>query len=226
MGLKAAPQRILLKVDTDFKNNYSLTKDVTIRLERNVENLNHRETMPVQGICIEDRPDVPYGAMVLVNHNSFHASNQVFNYSGLSGEEIASGIGIFSVPQSECYLWKTKEMGDWQPIRGFEIAERIFMPYKGKLKGIPPSKIKDTLYVKTGYYKGKVVKTLKACDYEMVFRGDDGKEQRLIRFRTFYPEQNEREEVLFVDEYLTGLVNKKKVLIGLSDVSCKFLNQF
>lgn len=223
MPLKAAPGRILLKVDTDFKNNYSLTKDITIRLERNVENLNHRETMPVQGICIEDRPDVPKGAMVLFHHNSAHASNQVFNYSGLSGEEIASGVGIFAIPESECYLWKTKEMADWMPINGFAIGERVYEPYTGVLKGIPHKKIKDSLYVKSGNYKGNVVRTLKSCDYEMVFRGEDGKENRIIRFRTFYPQMNEREEVLFVDEKLTKLVNKGKIMIGLSETDCRVL---
>lgn len=223
MGLKAAPQRILLKVDTDFKNNYSLTKDVTIRLERNVENLNHRETMPVQGICMEDRPDVPREAMVIVNHNSFHPSNQIFNHSELSGEEIASGIGLFAVPESECYLWKTKDMEDWQPMKGFAIAERVFEPYKGILHGMPHTKIKDTLYVKTGYYKGKIVRTLKATDYEMVFRGDDGKEQRLIRFRTFYPEPNEREEVLFIDEALTTRLKNGEIFVGLTETDCTAL---
>lgn len=223
MGLKAAPQRILLKVDTDFKNNYSLTKDVTIRLERNVENLNHRETMPVQGICIEDRPDVPREAMVLFHHNSTHASNQIFNYSGLSGEEIASGVGIFAIPESECYLWKTKDMEEWQPMKGFAIADRIFEPYNGMLLGMPPTKIKDTLYVKTGLYKGKVVRTLKSCDYEMVFRGEDGKEKRLVRFRTYYPEPNEREEVLFVDESLTNRLKSGELLVGLSETDCKTL---
>ena len=92
MPLKAAQGRILLKVDPDFKNNYSLTKDVTIRLERNVENLNHRETMPVQGICMEDRPNVSREAMVIVNHNSFHPSNQVFDYDGLTNIEQEKGL--------------------------------------------------------------------------------------------------------------------------------------
>jgi hypothetical protein len=66
-----------------------------------------------------------------------------------------------------------------------------------------------------------VVHTLKACDYEIIFQGKDGREERLIRFRHFPGEDNDREEVIAVSEYLTDQVNCGKLLIGLSPTTAK-----
>lgn len=223
MTLLPAKGRILVKCDKDYKNNHTFADGTTIRLERNVNNLNHRETMPIQAECLSSYVDVPREAIILCHHNSFHPVNQIFNHSALSGEEIASGVGVYAIPESECYLWKTKDMKEWEAIKGYAIGERVFEPYNGALQGIPPKLIKDTLYVKSGYYKGKVVRTLKAADYEMVFRNDDGREERIIRFRTFYPEPHEREEVLFIDESATKKVLNGEWLIGLTETNCKKL---
>jgi len=62
---------------------------------------------------------------------------------------------------------------------------------------------------------------LKACDYEIIFQGVNGREERLIRFRHFPNQEHEREEVIAVDGYLTDLVNKGKLLIGLSPTNAK-----
>ena len=224
--MKAAKGRLLIKCDRDFKNNHTFEGGLTIRLERNVNNLNHRETMPVQGELLADYFDVPRGATIIFHHNSIHPSNEIFNHSELSGEEIASNIGLYSIPESECYLWKTKDMEEWQPIKGYAIGLRVFEPYKGILQGIPHTKIPNTLYVKSGIYKGKIVRTVKAADYEIVFRNDNGQEQRLIRFRTYCPDFNEREEVLFVEEKLTKDLINGEILVGLTDVDCKKLTEY
>lgn len=221
--LKPAKGRILVKCDRDFKNNHTFADGTVIKLERNVENLNHRETMPVQAICLHSEIGIPEGAIVICHHNTFHPSNEIYNHSSLSGEEIASNIGIYAVPENECYLWKTKDMNDWEAVKGFAIGERVFEPYTGIIAGVPPTKIKDTLFVKTGYFKNKVVKTLKAADYEMVFRNEQGIEQRLIRFRTFYPHQNEREEVVSILDNLTQKAFNGEILIGLNELNCKKL---
>lgn len=222
--MKAAKGRLLIKCDRDFKNNHTFEGGLTIRLERNVNNLNHRETMPVQGELLADYFDVPKGSTIIFHHNSIHPSNEIYNHSELSGEEIASNIGLYSIPESECYLWKTKDMEEWQPIKGYAIGLRVFEPYKGILQGIPHTKIPNTLYVKSGIYKGKIVRTVKAADYEIVFRNDNGQEQRLIRFRTYYPDFNEREEVLFVEEKLTKDLINGELFVGLTDVDCQKLN--
>ena len=222
--MKAAKGRLLIKCDRDFKNNHTFESGLTIKLERNVNNLNHRETMPVQGELLADYFDVPKGSTIIFHHNSIHPSNEIFNHSELSGEEIASNIGLYSIPESECYLWKTKDMEEWQPIKGYAIGLRVFEPYKGILQGIPHTKIPNTLYVKSGIYKNKIVRTVKAADYEIVFRNDNGQEQRIIRFRTYYPDFNEREEVLFVEEKLTKDLINGELFVGLTDTDCQKLN--
>ena len=58
--------------------------------------------------------------------------------------------------------------------------------------------------------------TLKACDYEIIFQGRDGAEERLIRFRHFPGQDNDREEVIAVSQYLTSLVDQGKLIIGLT----------
>lgn len=220
--LKVPKGRVLLRVDTDFKNNYNIIgengKEVTLRLERNVENLNMREVAPVEGICLYS-DYIPENAIVAVNHNSFHPTNEVFDHSQLSGEEIASGIKIYSVPEVECYLWRKPNNSEWQPLKGFAIGLRVFEPYMGALEGIEPTLIKDTLYVKTGIFKGKVVRTVKAADYEMVIRGTSGREERIIRFRNF-EQYNDREEVLYVEPELTAKVKNGLLLVGLTNKNC------
>ena len=113
----------------DFKNNHTFQGGLTIRLERNVNNLNHRETMPVQGELLAPYMDAPVGSTIIFHHNSIHPSNEIYNHSELSGEEIASNIGIYAIPESECYLWKTKDMTEYQPIKGYAIGLRCFEPY-------------------------------------------------------------------------------------------------
>jgi len=55
----------------------------------------------------------------------------------------------------------------------------------------------------------------------MVFRNQEGREQRIIRFRTYYPTYNEREEVLFVEEKLTTDLTNGKLLVGLTETDCE-----
>jgi negative regulator of sigma E activity len=90
------------------------------------------------------------------------------------------------------------------------------MPYEGKLSGIEPSLVSDVLYVTTGEFSGKIVHTLKACDYEIIFQDTNGQEGRLIRFRHFPDEENEREEVIAIDDYLTDKLNRGELLVGLT----------
>jgi len=222
--IKPAKGRLLIKCDRDFKNNHTFQSGLTIRLERNVNNLNHRETMPVQGELLAPYMDAPIGSTIIFHPNSIHPSNEIYNHSELSGEEIASNIGIYAIPESECYLWKSKDMTDYQPIKGYAIGLRVFEPYNGILQGIPHKKIPNTLFVKSGIYKNKIVRTVKASDYEMVFRNQEGREERIIRFRTYYPTYNEREEVLFIEEKLTTDLFNKKLLVGLTETDCEEIN--
>lgn len=46
--LKNIKDKVIVSIDTELKNSYKLTENVTIQLERNVENLNKRETQAVK----------------------------------------------------------------------------------------------------------------------------------------------------------------------------------
>lgn len=222
-NLKVPKGRVLLMVDTDFKNNYDMLgedgKKLTIRLERDVENLNRREVSPVEGICLHS-DYIPKDSIVIFHHNSAHPTNEIFDHNELTSEESLKGFKIYSIPENECYLWRNPNETKWNPIKGFATALRVFEPYKGILEGIEPKLLKDYLFVLDGHYKFVVVRTLKACDYEMVIRGTSGKEDRIIRFRTSYPDKNEKEEILYADMDLTKKVKKGELLVGLTSKDC------
>lgn len=219
-NLKVPKGKVLLKIDTDFKNNYDIKgedgKKITIRLERDVENLNRREVAPVEGVCMYS-DYIPHGSIVAINHNSAHPTNEIFDHSELNGED--SNIKLYSIPESECYLWRNPKDFEWKPLKGFAIGLRVFEPYTGILQGIESRLIKDTLYVKEGHCKGKVVKTVKAADYELVIRGTFGREERIIRFRTF-ERYSDREEVMYIEPELTKMVKKGALLVGLTSNNC------
>lgn len=221
--LKHTYGRIIVRVDIEFKNNHTFADGKTIRIERDYNNFNSRETKPVQGIVI-DSEYIPSGAILLFNHNSAHDVNEVLNHSELSGTDIASGIKVYSIPETECFLWKLKGEDIWNPTKGFAIAERVFKPYSGIIEGIPPTKLKNILYIKSGELCGNVVHTLKAADYEIVFRNESGVEERIIRCRHFEDEYNEREEITAIAHDLTEKLQDGELLIGLSESTAKPLN--
>lgn len=218
--------RIICRVDLQFKNNHTFSNGVTIKLERRYECFDRKYTEPVSGEVISGQ-GVPKGALVLFHHNGCREENEILNHGQLSGKEIASDIKFFSVPEEDCYAWRMPE-GEWQPMPTFDFALRIFQPYTGIIDGIEPTLLKDILYMKTGEYAGQIVRTLKACDYEIVFREPNtGQESRLIRCRPNGDERTNREpEVIALDHGLTKKLNKGQILIGLSKSDAKPLNEY
>jgi len=99
----------------------------------------------------------------------------------------------------------------------------VFEPYKGPIVGIEPKQIKNVLYITSGELKGKVVHTLKACDYEVIFMGNNGYEERIIRCRHFENEINEREEIIAIDPILTKKTLKSELLVGISPKDAKYI---
>jgi hypothetical protein len=77
------------------------------------------------------------------------------------------------------------------------------------------------LYITSGNLTGKVVHTLKACDYEIIYMGTKGFEERIIRCRHFEDEINEREEIIAIDRELTKRVSRGDLLIGISSFDAK-----
>lgn len=221
MKLKAPKGRVICRVDMEKKNQHSFTDGTTIYIGRKYNNLNRRETEPVNCEVI-DGEGIPEGAEILVHHNALHDTYKIFDYEKLSGESAASDIKYFSIEENRCYLWREKG-GQWQPLKGFATALRIFKPYKGVLEGIPPTLIKNVLLITSGELSGKVCHTLIATDYEIIFQGDDNREARVIRCRHYEGEElQEREELTGVDEEMTRLVHSGELLVGLSisDAAC------
>ena len=215
--MKAVEGKVIISVDHESKNSYTFEGGLKIRLERNWNNLNKRETHPVNAIVI-DGDGLKEGSEILIHPNMTHDSYKINNYANLSGEIEGSDIKYYSVPVEQCYAWFDEE---WKPLKGFDFALRVFRPYEGLLDGIEPKVMPDILYVTTGEFKGKIVHTLKSCDYEIIFQGRQGREESIIRFRHFPGEDHEREEVIAVREDLTELLNKGKLLVGLTPTSAK-----
>jgi hypothetical protein len=225
MHLQAPKGRVILKVDREQKNFYTLDGGPTIRLERAYNNLDRKYTQQVLGTCLASE-EIPAGALVLFHFNSIHPVNTVYNYGHLSGEEIASGIVVVSLSESECFLWKLPgDPGPWHPCKGFATALRVFKPYRGFIQGIEPTKLPNTLYVTSGSLKGQVVKTLTACDLSIIFRNERGVDEEIIRFRHFdSDEEHEREEVQCIMHELGEMVEKGELWVGLHPRDARPLN--
>lgn len=212
-AIKAVEGKIIISVDLESKNSHTFEDGTKIRLERQYNNLNRRETHPVNATVI-DGEGVIAGSQILIHPNCTHDTNRIFNYTSLSGEVESSNVKIFSVDIDKCYAWLDGNI--WRPLKNFDFGLRVYIPYLGPIDGIEPTQIMDVLYVTTGEFEGQVVRTLKSCDYEIIFQGTNGREERLIRFRHFPDQDHEREEVIIVDGYLTEKVYNKELLIGLS----------
>lgn len=181
--LKHVENRIVVSVDMEGKNSHQFADGTTIRLERKYDNFDLKYVNPTNATVVSAE-NIPEGAEILLHHNSTHDTNRVFNYTSLSGSVIASNIRHFAIPETEAFAWYDKKSKSWQPLPGFDFALRVFRPYKGILDGIEPTLIKDCLYVTTGEYKGLVCRTLRACDYTIIFQDINGREGNIIRFRS------------------------------------------
>lgn len=221
MNVAAIEGRIIVSADLEYKNQHTFSNGQTIRIERQYNNLNKRETEPVN-VTVIDGIGIPAGAEILVHHNALHPINQLFNLSQVSGEYIADSVKHFSIPESMCFLWRNP--GErWQPMKGFATAMRVFEPVQTRFYGIAPKLLKETLYITSGHLTGQVVNTVRAADYEIVFRNEKGVEDRTIRLRHFENEKSDREEVIAINHALTEMVHDGKLLVGYSVTNCSKL---
>lgn len=213
--LKAVDGKVIIKMNVENKNYHTFEDGKKIRLERQFNNLNRRETEPVNAWVI-DGEGIPKGSEILIHHNSVHDSNRVFGY-----KEKSKNVQYFSIPIEECFFWRN-DKGKWNAVKPFETALRVFKPYSGPLANIEPTLMKDMLYVTSGRLKGNIVKTLKACDYEIIFQNNEGREERMIRFRPDGDEKTKREpEAIAIMDELNVDLYKGELLVGLSTTDCK-----
>lgn len=216
--LQAVGGKVIISVDLESKNSHTFSDGTKIRLERQYNNLNRRETHPVNATVISGE-GMKSGSQILIHPNMTHETYRIYDYAPLSGIIEGSDIKYYSIPEEQCYAWLDGDT--WKPLKNFDFALRVYVPYTGLIDGIEPTLLKDILYVTTGELKGNIIHTLKSCDYEVIFQGTNGQEDRLIRFRHFPNEENVREEVIAIDGNLTKKLKNKQLLIGLSPLNAK-----
>jgi hypothetical protein len=110
-------------------------------------------------------------------------------------------------------MWRTEKGSTWNALNNFITGLRIFEPYTGILEGVKPTLIKNKIYVTSGELTGNVVGTVISSDYEIIYQDDDGREGKIIRLR-YYPEGNDRNEVISVEHDMTQKVINGDLLIG------------
>ena len=70
---------------------------------------------------------------------------------------------------------------------------------------------------------GNVVGTLISSDYEIIYQDDDGTEGKIVRLR-YYPEGNDRNEVISIEHEMTDKVKNGDLLVGFNTSDAKKLN--
>jgi len=222
MTLKASEGRIVLSVDMEKKNSWRFESGVTLKLGRGYNNFNLRQINPVNGNVIAAE-NIPIGTEILFQYNAIQETFRVYNYKPLSGTEIAADIHYYSIPSEMAYAYLDGD--EWKPIKPYAFGLRVFRPYSGILQGIEPTQLKDTLYVYTGELSGKIVKTLKACDYCIVFQDTNGREGNIIVFKHYENEDSDNEEVLCVMDELTEQFHECILLVGLTKTDAKSIHE-
>lgn len=222
MKLIAPENRVIVEVDLESKNSHTFADGTKIRLERQYDNFNMRYVKPVNAKVINAK-NIPEGSDVLIHHNATHDTHKIFNYQPPT-KEASSNVQYFSIPEQECFFWKDPGTNKWNPLSNFVTALRIYKPYLGALHGIEPVLLKNKLYITSGELTGNVCDVVKAADYEVIFQGDDGVEEHLIRIRHFEDEYNDREEIITIDHITTNEVKAGNLLIGISASDAKKIN--
>lgn len=221
--LKASEGRIVVQVNVESKNFHTFSDGTKIRLERKYNNFNLRYVNPCNGTILAAE-HVPVGSQILFQYNAIQETFRVYNYKPLSGKEIASDIHYYSIPSEMAYAYLDGD--EWKPIKPYAFGLRVFRPYSGILQGIEPTQLKDTLYVYTGELSGKIVKTVKAADYCIVYQDTNGREGNIIVFKHYEDEDSDTEEVMCILDELTEQLHDGKLTVGLSKTDAKTIQEY
>ena len=221
MKLKAPSNRVIIKVDLESKNSHTFKDGTKLKLERVYDNFNMRYVKPVNAEVV-DAVGIPVGSEILIHHNATHDTYKIFNYQKPTAEA-SSDMQYFSIPIEECFMWRSEKGSTWNPLNNFITGLRLFEPYTGFLQGVEPTIVKNKIYVTSGDLAGNVVGTVVSSDYEIIYQNDDGTEGKIIRLR-YYPEGNERNEVISIEHELTEKVVNGDLLVGYNISDAKKLN--
>lgn len=216
--LKAPQGKVIIQIDVENKNWWQFENGQKIRYERQFDNFNRRHTEPVNAVVI-DAENIPVGSEILIHPNAIADHHKIYNYIRESHD-----IKYYSIPQDMCFCYLKNDQ--WHPLPPYEKALRVFQPYRGKLLGIEPKQINDCLYVLTGDLKGKVVMTVKASDYCVVFQNIDGREGNLIRFRPHGDGKDKEPEAIAIHHEYTKNVKRGTLLVGFTKSDAKTLNEY
>ena len=221
MKLKAPSNRVIIKVDLESKNSHTFKDGTKLKLERVYDNFNMRYVKPVNAEVV-DAVGIPVGSEILIHHNATHDTYKIFSYQKPTAEA-SSDMQYFSIPIEECFMWRSEKGSTWNPLNNFITGLRLFEPYIGFLQGVEPTIVKNKIYVTSGDLAGNVVGTVVSSDYEIIYQNDDGTEGKIIRLR-YYPEGNERNEVISIEHELTEKVVNGDLLVGYNISDAKKLN--
>lgn len=216
VNLKYVDGKVIISIDLEGKNSHTFADGTKIYIGRQYNNLNRRETEPVNAYVVSAE-NIPEGSEILIHPNAIHDTNKIFGF----GEDDTT-VRYYSIPQEQCFIWKNEE-GEWKPLKGFATGLRVYEEYKGIIEEVEPKKIKNVLYITSGELEGKVVRTLHACDYEIIFMGEKGVEERVIRCRHYENEINEREEIVAIDDTLTKQVENMELMVGVSPKDASYV---
>lgn len=222
--LKHVDGKIVVAIDVEKKNWHQFEDGTKIRIERKYDNFNMRHVNPVNAIVVSG-DNLLEGAEIIVHHNCVHPTNLINNFHSLSGDAQASDIKYYSISENEAFAWH--DGNEWQPLKGYAFALRIFKGYKGILEGIEPTLIKDVLWIVNGEYKHKACITLKASDYQLVFQDRNNKEGNIIRLRSEDNPKDQREsEIVAIHNQYTQMILNNELLVGLTKSDAKPLNEY
>jgi hypothetical protein len=120
-------------------------------------------------------------------------------------------------------MWREGKGSIWNALNNFVTGLRIFEPYIGILQGIDATLIKNKIYITSGGLAGNVVATVISSDYEIIYQDDDGTEGKIIRLR-YYPDGNDRNEIIAIEPELTDKVKSGYLLVGYNISDAKKLS--
>ena len=213
--MKHLEKRVVVKMDMSSKARYRFANGQEIIMERDTDNMNYRYKQPVNAEVVSAE-GIPAGVKILIHHHGVQPTYQIFDHGELSGDNETSQIKYFSIPEEACYVWQDKS-GRWNPLKDFATGLRVFKAYSGVLHGVAPIPIKNTLYITSGIFEGKIVRTLKAADYEIIFMNDQGRDESIIRCRYHEDDPDHiRNEIIAIDEDLTKKLKNGSILVGIT----------
>jgi len=213
---------VIIKIDTRQKERYSLGGGLILEIQKGY-NFNLREDRPSLAEII-DGAYFPSGTDILINYLALEPIYEITDENILTKQEKEQGYKIFSIPEDMCFAYFHEE--EWHPCKEYLITLRVYKPYTGMIIGMPPTLVKNIMYVVKGFSEGtekdkvdlsgKVAVTLDWADYEIIWHNKNSKEERLIRTRD--------REVIGIDKDALKKIKKGEYIIGISPTTATKLN--